>query len=64
MFDMIKPADPFRITFDDLVRSKIGFYFVGNMTDVRAFKTYENREAYATGHFDVGASGQGSDSGW
>lgn len=41
---MVRPADPLKITFDDLIRSRVGHTVVGILTDVNGFWQYDNRE--------------------
>lgn len=41
---MVKPADPLKITCQDLIRSGRAGVVIGLLTDVNAFFTYENRE--------------------
>lgn len=45
VFDMVKPADPCRITLKDLIKCRQGDIIVSIMIDVNGFWTYENREA-------------------
>ena len=44
IFDMVKPADPLRITLADLIRSGQGDTVVSILTDLNGFWSYENRE--------------------
>lgn len=44
IFDMVKPADPLRITLADLVRSEQGDTVFSILTDLNGFWSYENRE--------------------
>ena len=44
IFDMVKPADPLRITLQDLIRSGQGDTVVSILTDLNGFWSYENRE--------------------
>jgi len=45
IFDMVKPANPLRITLDDLIQCKMGGTVVSILTDVNAFWKYDNRES-------------------
>lgn len=45
IFDMVKPADPLRITLQDLINSGQGETVISILTDLNGFWTYENREA-------------------
>ena len=45
LFDMIAPRDPLKITMEDLLQSGNGSRFVGILTDVKAFMSYETRES-------------------
>ncbi|KAG8469567.1 hypothetical protein KFE25_006022 [Diacronema lutheri] len=44
IFDMVKPAEPTRITLDDLLACKVGDTVVSMLTDVHGFWAYDNRE--------------------
>lgn len=44
IFDMVKPADPLRITLQDLIRSGQGDTIIGILIDLNTFWAYENRE--------------------
>ncbi|XP_064622288.1 serine/threonine-protein phosphatase 2A regulatory subunit B'' subunit gamma-like isoform X2 [Lineus longissimus] len=44
IFDMIKPADPLKITLQDLINSGQGDTVVSILIDLNGFWTYENRE--------------------
>ncbi|KAH3852333.1 serine/threonine-protein phosphatase 2A regulatory subunit B'' subunit gamma-like [Dreissena polymorpha] len=44
IFDMVKPADPLRLTLDDLVACGKGDTVVSILIDLNDFWTYENRE--------------------
>jgi hypothetical protein len=44
IFDMVKPADPLRITLADLLACKVGDTVVSMLTDVHGFWAYDNRE--------------------
>ena len=44
IFDMVKPQDPLRITFQDLVNCGVGHTIVSMLTDVSGFWAYDNRE--------------------
>ncbi|KAL4237736.1 Serine/threonine-protein phosphatase 2A regulatory subunit B'' subunit gamma [Mactra antiquata] len=44
IFDMVKPADPLKITLDDLVTCGKGDTVVSILIDLNDFWTYENRE--------------------
>ena len=44
IFDMVKPADPLRITLQDLISSGQGGTVVSILIDLNGFWTYENRE--------------------
>jgi serine/threonine-protein phosphatase 2A regulatory subunit B'' len=46
IFDMVKPLDPYKITFKDLIRCGCGDTIVSILTDVRGFYNYENRESF------------------
>ncbi len=48
IFDMVRPADPLRITLDDLVRCGQGDTVVSILIDLNGFWTYENREVLVT----------------
>lgn len=45
IFDMVKPADPCRITLQDLVNCGQGDTVVGVLTDLNGFWNHENRES-------------------
>ncbi|KAL1130103.1 hypothetical protein AAG570_013042, partial [Ranatra chinensis] len=47
VFDMIKPADPTKITLQDLLNSGQGDTLVSIMIDLNGFWSHENREATA-----------------
>jgi len=47
IFDMIKPADPLKITLKDLVTSGCGHILFSVFTDFNGFYAHEYREAYA-----------------
>jgi serine/threonine-protein phosphatase 2A regulatory subunit B'' len=47
IFDMLKPEDPFHITFQDLKKSKSGDVVCSMLTDINGFWAYENRESLA-----------------
>lgn len=47
IFDMVKPADPYRITLQDLINSGVGDTVVSILTDVNGFWAYDNRESLA-----------------
>jgi serine/threonine-protein phosphatase 2A regulatory subunit B'' len=47
IWDMVKPADPLRITLADLVACKQGDTVVSMLTDVRGFWQHDNRETLA-----------------
>ena len=44
IFDMVRPADPLRITLEDLIKSGNGETVVSILIDLNGFWTYENRE--------------------
>ncbi|XP_042900064.1 serine/threonine-protein phosphatase 2A regulatory subunit B'' subunit gamma [Parasteatoda tepidariorum] len=44
IFDMIKPADPLKVTLQDLILSGQGDTVVSILIDLNGFWTYENRE--------------------
>ncbi|XP_013414956.1 serine/threonine-protein phosphatase 2A regulatory subunit B'' subunit gamma isoform X1 [Lingula anatina] len=44
IFDMVKPADPLKITLQDLINSGQGDTVVSILIDLNGFWTYENRE--------------------
>ncbi|KAG8198356.1 hypothetical protein JTE90_021604 [Oedothorax gibbosus] len=44
VFDMIKPADPFKVTLQDLIQCGQGDTIVSILIDLNGFWTYENRE--------------------
>ena len=44
IFDMVRPADPSKITFDDLCKCGHGHTIVSMITDVHGFWLYDNRE--------------------
>jgi Ca2+-binding EF-hand superfamily protein len=44
IYDMVKPKDPFKITLQDLIRSRCGDVVVSILTDFNGFWMYENRE--------------------
>ena len=44
IFDMCRPADPYRITLDDLIRSGQGETVISILSDLNGFWSYENRE--------------------
>ena len=45
VFDMVKPAEPERITLKDLIKCGQGDIIVSILIDVNGFWTYEYREA-------------------
>lgn len=45
LFDMIKPADPTKITLQDIIHSGQGETLVSILIDLNGFWTHENREA-------------------
>jgi len=45
IYDMVKPKDPLRITFDDLYQSNVGHTIVSMLIDVNGFWAYDNRES-------------------
>jgi serine/threonine-protein phosphatase 2A regulatory subunit B'' len=45
IFDMIKPARPYRITLQDLIDSGVGATVVSMLIDVNGFWAYDNRES-------------------
>jgi len=45
IFDMVKPADPLKVTLSDLIKSGQGDVVVSILTDLNGFWSYENREA-------------------
>jgi serine/threonine-protein phosphatase 2A regulatory subunit B'' len=45
LLDMVRPADPERVTLDDLRRSRSGHSFLYVLTDVQGFWAHEEREA-------------------
>ena len=44
IFDMVKPANPARITFEDLRDSKQAHTVISMLVDVTGFLNYDNRE--------------------
>lgn len=44
IFDMVRPADPYKITFEDLAACKCGSTIINILTDVNGFWKYDNRE--------------------
>ncbi|PAA63774.1 hypothetical protein BOX15_Mlig028291g1, partial [Macrostomum lignano] len=44
IFDMVRPADPYKITLDDLVRCGQGDTVVNILIDLNGFWSYESRE--------------------
>lgn len=44
IFDMVKPADPYKITLQDLINCGQGNVVVSILIDLNGFWTYENRE--------------------
>jgi len=44
IFDMVKPADPHKITMNDLIKSKVAGTIISILTDVNGFWKYDNRE--------------------
>ncbi|XP_019624091.1 PREDICTED: serine/threonine-protein phosphatase 2A regulatory subunit B'' subunit gamma-like isoform X1 [Branchiostoma belcheri] len=44
IFDMVKPADPLKITLQDLINSSQGETVTNILIDLNGFWTYENRE--------------------
>lgn len=59
IFDMVKPADPLRITYKDLLRSGRGDVVMSILTDVKGFVAYENRE-----NLSESDEYQGGEEGW
>lgn len=55
IFDMVRPADPLHISFEDLVRSNVGHIVIDMLTDAHAFWAYDNREAQL---FEAGNEGE------
>lgn len=47
IFDMVRPADPYKITLQDLVSCGQGDTMISILIDLNGFWTYENREAMA-----------------
>jgi len=45
LFDMAKPALPYCITLQDLVRCGVGDTIVSMLTDAKAFYDYDQRES-------------------
>eukprot|EP00698_Gefionella_okellyi_P018529 TRINITY_DN5564_c0_g1_i2.p1 TRINITY_DN5564_c0_g1~~TRINITY_DN5564_c0_g1_i2.p1 ORF type:complete len:304 (-),score=77.91 TRINITY_DN5564_c0_g1_i2:1982-2893(-) len=45
IFDMVKPADPLKITIEDLLSCGCGYIVVDILADVNAFWAYDNRES-------------------
>ncbi len=45
IFDMVHPVNPMRITFDDLLRSKVGHTVLFMLVDVNGFWQYDHRES-------------------
>lgn len=54
IFDMIKPADPTKVTLSDLVLCGQGDTVVSMVIDVNDFWTYENREVLVATSLDEG----------
>ena len=52
IYDMVKPADPTKITIDDLIRSGQGETVTNILIDLNGFWNYENREMYVTDNSD------------
>jgi len=52
IFDMVRPSDPSRITFGELLRSAQGDVVVNILSDLNGFYNYENREMLATAEPD------------
>jgi len=50
IFDMVRPQDPERITFQDLVNSNVGETVLWMLVDMEAFYQYDNREALIAQH--------------
>ena len=48
IFDMVKPNDPLKLTFDDLITSGQGETVTNILIDLNGFWNYENREMYVT----------------
>mmetsp|Transcript_29374 Transcript_29374/g.94761 ORF Transcript_29374/g.94761 Transcript_29374/m.94761 type:complete len:173 (-) Transcript_29374:277-795(-) len=44
IFDMVKPSNPTRLTFDDLLRCKQAHTVILMLVDVQGFLAYDNRE--------------------
>ena len=44
IFDMVKPADPTKITFKDFEKCRVGDIIVSMLTDLNGFWEYDNRE--------------------
>lgn len=42
---MVKPVDPYQITFKDLKASGVGHTVMSILTDVNGFWAYDNRES-------------------
>ena len=56
IFDMVKPKDANKITFEDLVSSGVGETVISLLVDMEAFYQYDNRESLiAQGSFSSGA---------
>lgn len=47
IFDMVRPADPYKITLQDSVSCGQGDTMISILIDLNGFWTYENREAMA-----------------
>ena len=45
IFDMVKPKDPNKITFEDLASSGVGETVMSLLVDMEAFYQYDNRES-------------------
>mmetsp|Transcript_42560 Transcript_42560/g.100151 ORF Transcript_42560/g.100151 Transcript_42560/m.100151 type:complete len:313 (+) Transcript_42560:319-1257(+) len=46
IFDMVKPADPLKITLEDLEKSNVGGTVISMLIDMQAFYEYDNRESF------------------
>lgn len=47
IFDMVKPADPSKITLQDLISSGQGSTAVSILIELQCFLAYEHRETFA-----------------
>ncbi|KAF6040024.1 PPP2R3C [Bugula neritina] len=56
IFDMVKPADPLKLTYQDLVNSCQGDTVVNILIDLNGFWSYENREVLVADQSDSGDS--------